>query len=373
MNLDKENEIRQNKLRDAKREKNYRADVIKVFLVMAACLVLLVVVIYGILLLYEKLTSFDGTIKEDGSREVISTEVVYTADQVEQRVTNAVSEAHKAGEDKILNALKNGILEGRTMIDILRDLYPDNLVVASGGQYHFVPINKELKQNTLTRDNLVILENGEYQYVVGNKVMSYKGIDVSSHQGDIDWMQVAEDGVEFAFIRVGFRGYGKEGNLMEDEKFDQNIMGAQEAGIKVGVYMFSQAITEEELQEEVDLVLNKIAPYQLDCPVVFDVEMISGDGRANALSLEDRTNLTLSFCEAIEREGYIAMVYHNTEMGAVKIDIASLENYDKWYASYSDKMFYPYEYKVWQYSEKGTVAGINGNVDMNISIGKIWR
>ena len=125
------------------------------------------------------------------------------------------------------------------------------------------------------------------------QVVSHKGIDVSKHQGNIDWTKVAADGVEFAFIRVGLRGYGTEGKLVEDEYFEQNIKGALQAGIKVGVYFYSQAITDAELLEEANLVLEKIKPYNVELPIVYDVEKVSGGkGRANDLSVEDRTRLT---------------------------------------------------------------------------------
>ena len=161
---------------------------------------------------------------------------------------------------------------------------------------------------------------------------------------------------------------------MEDDKFEDNITGAIAAGIKVGVYFYSQAIDETELREEADLVLEKIAPYQIDCPVVFDVEKVAGDeGRMNNLSVEERTNLTRLFCEIIQDAGYRPMIYYNTEMGALMLGLESLEEYDKWFAAYSDKFYYPYEYKIWQYSQKGTVQGIKGEVDLNISFAPLWE
>jgi GH25 family lysozyme M1 (1,4-beta-N-acetylmuramidase) len=108
------------------------------------------------------------------------------------------------------------------------------------------------------QDNLQILETGEFQYVEDGQVISNKGIDVSLYQGNIDWAKVAGDGVEYVFIRVGYRGYGKEGRLVLDEKFAQNIAGAKAAGLKVGVYFFGQAITVEEAREEANLVLQQM-------------------------------------------------------------------------------------------------------------------
>ena len=299
----------------------------------------------------------------------LSDTTVYSRAELEAQVNGA---REQAAAD-VLNGIRTKLNDGDSIMETLRPLYPEDLIVYSGGQYHFVPINRSLKQHQLDETCLNVLESGEFQYIQDGQVISHKGIDVSKHQGEIDWNLVAQDGVEFAFIRVGNRGYGT-GKLVEDENFEANITGAIAAGIKVGVYFYSQAIDETELREEADLVLQKIAPYQIDCPVVFDVEKVAGDdGRMNKLSVEERTNLTRLFCEIIENAGYRPMIYYNTEMGALMLGLESLEDYDKWFAAYSDTFYYPYEYKIWQYSQQGTVQGIKGAVDLNISFVPLWE
>lgn len=380
-------EEREEKLRKARRNRR-RNSTIKCVLGMLGCMVLLSGAMYGGMTLYEKLSAgkdADGPADiSDGEKgggtdadpdivDVMSGSVVYSQAELDQEVAEAVARAQNEEAVRVLNGIKESLSAGTTTVETLRPYYPDDIVVVSDGRFHFVPVNKNLKLNQLDAANLQILENGEYQYLTDGQVTSHKGIDVSSYQGDIDWNLVAQDGVEFAMIRLGLRGYGKEGNLKEDAKFDANIQGAKAAGIKVGVYFFSQAINDEEVLEEASLVLNKIAPYQLDCPVVFDVERTREDGRMNNISVEERTHLTQLFCQTIENAGYTPMIYHNTQMGALMIDVAALEDYDKWYASYSDQMFYPYEYKIWQYSDKGTVRGISGNVDLNICFEPIWN
>ena len=228
--------------------------------------------------------------------------------------------------------------------------------------------------NDHAEENLTILESGEYQYVENGQVTSHKGIDVSKFQGDIDWEAVAADGVEFAFIRVGNRGYGEAGKLVEDDRFEENIEGALQAGIKVGVYFYTQAVNEEELLEEANLVLEKIAPYKIECPVVYDVEKVSGaSGRMNSLSVEERTNLTLLFCETIEEAGYTPMIYYNMEMATLMLNLEALEGYDKWFAYYNADFYYPYDYKIWQYTHNGKVNGIEGEVDLNICFEPVWE
>lgn len=381
-------EEREEKLKRARKNRR-RNSTIKGVFGMLGCMVLLAAAMYGGMSLYEKLSERGGDVpgndpkqenEGDGQPEgegdtvdVLSGSVVYSQAELDQRVAEAVAVAQGEEADRVLNGIKESLSSGTTTVETLRPYYPDDIVVVSDGKFHFVPINRSLKLNQLDAANLQILENGEYQYLTDGQVTSHKGIDVSSHQGDIDWNLVAQDGVEFAIIRLGYRGYGKEGNLMEDTKFDANIQGAKAAGIKVGVYIFSQAINDEEVLAEANLVLQKIAPYQLDCPVVYDVERTSADGRMNNISVEERTHLTQLFCQTIENAGYTPMIYHNTQMGALMIDIAALEAYDKWYASYSDQMFYPYEYKIWQYSDKGKVQGIGTNVDLNICFEPVWN
>mgnify|MGYP004466151485 FL=1 len=344
------NREREERLRRARKNRR-RTSVIGVGLAMLGCLVFLVAVMYGGMTLYERMTQRDGdagstAVTGDGeagqdSVEAISGAVVYSQAELDEMISQAVTQAQDAEADRILDGIKEALSGGTTTVETLRPYYPDDIVVVSGGRFHFVPINRELKLNQLDVANLNILENGEYQYLTDGQVTSHKGIDVSSHQGDIDWKQVAQDGVEFAIIRLGYRGYGSEGKLVEDTKFEDNIKGASAAGIKVGVYFFSQAITTEELMEEANLVLEKIAPYKIECPVVYDVEKTSKDGRMNNISVEERTQLTALFCQTIQAAGYKPMIYHNTEMGALMIDVAALEDYDKWYACYSDQMFYP--------------------------------
>ncbi|MBR1622859.1 MAG: glycoside hydrolase family 25 protein, partial [Pseudobutyrivibrio sp.] len=236
----------------------------------------------------------------------------------------------------------------------------------ANSKYNFVPINESLAKNSFDIDNLTETETGKYSYVVDEQTVSRFGIDVSSHQGDIDWEAVAADGVEFAFIRAVYRGYGT-GKLVVDEKCIQNIEGAQAAGIDVGVYVFSQAVTQAEVLEEASTVLNLLDGYSLQLPIVFDVEKVNdSQARTNALSVDERTSLTITFLEAVKNAGFEPMIYHNTEMGAMLLDLTQLTEYPKWFAGYNREFYWPYEYNVWQYSESGRVNGINGDVDLDI-------
>ena len=307
---------------------------------------------------------------------------IYTQAELDQKVAEAVARAQAENEQALETALNNQqeeilgeirvqLADGQSALETLRPLYPDDVVLVSGGKYHFVPIQRELAQHGYVQENLQVLENGRFQYLENGQVVSHMGIDVSKYQGKIDWEKVAADGVEFVFLRLGLRGY-ESGKLVEDETFQTNIQGALAHGIKVGVYFFSQAVTEAEAVEEANFVLERIAPYQIDCPVVFDVEKVgSSTARMNQLTPQERTNVTIAFLDTIEAAGYKSMFYHNMETALLLLELERLENYDKWFAYYGEDLYYPYAYGVWQYSEKGSINGISGEVDMNIAF-KMW-
>ena len=313
----------------------------------------------------------DKSIQEESEKEAEAVAVQGEAIS-EEELEKLLEQARKEGADAVLEELAESINQTSSITTALRPLYKDALVVASEGAYHFVPINKDLKMNSYVAENLQILGNGQVEYVEDGKVISHKGIDVSKHQGEIDWAKVAADGVEFAFIRVGNRGYGS-GAIVDDPQFEANIVGAISNGIRVGVYFFSQAITEEEALEEARYVLERVAPYKITCPIVLDVEKVSdSEARMNKISKEQRTANTLTFLKAVEAAGYKTMLYHNMEMAALKMDMTQLEDYEKWFAYYNKELYYPYAYSVWQYSDKGKVDGISGEVDMNISF-TLWE
>ena len=299
-----------------------------------------------------------SAIIEDGS-------VKYSQEEVEE----LVAAARLAGKGELLENMKYKLSEGNTPLSVFKELYPESIVVASQGAYHFVDIVDTIPHNNFSQENMLVNEEtGEVSYTENGEIVSKKGIDVSSHQGEIDWEKVKNDGIEFAFIRAVYRGY-ESGKLVEDEFFLKNLEGAKAAGVPCGVYVFSQAINATEAMEEADMVLDLLNGESLELPIVFDVERVSSSkGRMNALSVEDRTQIVIAFLEEIRSRGYDVMIYHNTEMGALFLDLSKLTDYDKWFAGYTQEMYWPYDYKIWQYSEKGRVDGIKSDVDLNIML-----
>lgn len=192
------------------------------------------------------------------------------------------------------------------------------------------------------------------------------GIDVSKWQGEIDWDLVRDAGIEYAIIRCGYRG-SVTGSLVEDPYFEQNIKGALAAGIKVGIYFFTQAVNEVEAVEEASMVVSLIRDYDIEYPVFIDTEGAGGDGRADSLDVDMRTAVCDAFCRTVQNAGYEAGVYASKNWYNNRLDAAPLEKYVIWLAEYRSVPTYQGYYQMWQYTSRGSVSGIAGNVDLNIS------
>ena len=357
-----------------KRKKN---NTIASILVMTGCLLVLVLVTYVAGILYSWIDSkFQnnandlaaaaeaGSQTEESTQEVVKT---YTQEEVDALIAEAKQQAEDEEENKILSGIRDGLTSGTTMVETLRPYYPNELVVVSNGTFNFVPIRDDLQKNDYVLENLNILEDGEVQYMQDGQVVSHKGIDVSKHQGNIDWTKVAADGVEFAFIRVGLRGYGTEGKLVEDEYFEQNVKGALQAGIKVGVYFYSQAVTEEEAAEEARFVVERLRGTNVSGPIAYDLEFYTADeARTDDLTGEQATQNALAFCDVIRQAGYEPVVYMNLHWAGSMYGMEALAHLPVWLASYGPVPALDRGVTLWQYSESGVVDGVEGPVDLDL-------
>lgn len=213
------------------------------------------------------------------------------------------------------------------------------------------------------------LENGYLIYQ--SDTPCYIGVDVSSHQGEIDWERVADAGIDFAMIRVGYRGY-TVGRIQMDSYFESNIRQALAAGLEVGVYFFSQATNLEEAQEEALQTLAWIEDYPITYPVVFDWERISSaSSRTSDTPDVMVTACAMAFCETIESAGYTAMIYGNPSMVGSELDLSQLSEYAFWLAHYTSgwqPTSFAYHYDMWQYTSYGSVDGISTRVDLNLCL-----
>ncbi len=207
-------------------------------------------------------------------------------------------------------------------------------------------------------------DENNYLKLIGGE--SITGIDVSYHQREIDFEAVKASGVDFVIIRLGYRGYGT-GRIVYDDYALTNLHRASQAGLKIGVYFFSQAITPEEAEEEAYFVLNAIEEYDLQMPIVYDWESVDAeDARTKDMDRETLTKCCKVFAETVKAAGYWPMVYFNRRQAQLHMDISALKEYDFWLAAYTDRMEFPYKIKMWQYTNTGRVPGVQGDVDINV-------
>lgn len=204
---------------------------------------------------------------------------------------------------------------------------------------------------------------GFLTYLPGESRM---GIDVSGFQGEIDWQQVKQAGISFVFIRVGGRGYGEKGTLYYDDAAQSYYEGAKAAGLQVGVYFFSQALSPFEARQEAWFLLDKIHSWELDMPVVFDWEWVSDTARTANMEKTLLTHSTMAFCNTVRSAGFDPMIYFNYSQGQNLLDLEQLRDYGFWLALYDTPETIPYAVDCWQYSCTGTVPGIEGPVDLNV-------
>lgn len=222
-------------------------------------------------------------------------------------------------------------------------------------------------EDSAVADALTDADKTEIKKLQNTTGNSRVGIDVSKWNGEIDWDRVRNAGVEFAIVRAGYRG-SVTGSLVEDPCFAANMKGAAASGVPVGVYFFTQAVNEVEAVEEASVVLQLVKEYSLDYPIFIDTEGAGGNGRADGLDAETRTLVCEAFCRTIENAGYKAGVYGSRNWYNNNLYTDRLDNdYCIWLAEYRSVPLYQGYYQIWQYTSKGKVDGIDGNVDMNIS------
>lgn len=243
-----------------------------------------------------------------------------------------------------------------------------------------IPVSTDISTTTTTTTTTTVMttmaKNGYTFYeettsASGNEEkVEINGIDVSEFQGYIDWKQVKDSGIDFAFIRIGCRTYA-DGGIIYDQRFQENLYSADRAGIKTGVYFFSQALTVEEAIEEADAVIECIEPFNITYPVVFDWEIIYEDyARTDEISIDELADCCIAFCERVKEAGYTPMIYQNTSTLLSKVDLPRIKEYDIWLADYTDdhsEPSYYYDYHIWQYASDGKVPGIATDVDLNVS------
>lgn len=307
----------------------------------------------------DEIKEFEGLVKErttvsvtDGDKSVISTFLV-KSDKKQESQTTAEKETQTASDGKLYDVY--------TLSPVLVKEYGDGWHNIGGNRYYY-----RGSQRVTGWQNI----DGLQYYFDGNgKLSSCTMIDVSTYNGDIDWNAVKAAGVDYAIIRVGYRGYGTA-RLVQDRRFEQNMRCAINAGIRVGAYIVTQAVNTEEAVEEASFIVEKCRGYNVTLPLAIDVEWAGNsyeEGRANSISASTRTDVINAFARTVMNSGYAAMAYANKDWFENKIYSGNLFSSCKiWLAQYRNTEYtYGGRVNMWQYTSKGRVDGINGDVDIS--------
>ncbi|HIY38080.1 MAG TPA: glycoside hydrolase family 25 protein [Candidatus Agathobaculum merdigallinarum] len=239
-------------------------------------------------------------------------------------------------------------------------------VIIYHAQHSIIP--NELGLRNIQVDQTLLQTGGAfyaYENSDDNTTVSV-GIDVSTYQGTIDWQAVKDAGIDYVIVRAAYRGY-ETGKIVPDDLYEQNIRGAADVGLHVGVYLYSQALSEHEAEEEADYLLSLIEGLPVDYPVVYDQEEYTADkARTDGLTGEQATLNALAFCRRVHEAGYIPMIYTNNDWATTMYDMERLDHYPVWYADYTSTPTLPGGFAMWQYTDSGQVPGITGPVDLNL-------
>lgn len=240
------------------------------------------------------------------------------------------------------------------------------LVTNRDGKEEWVLISPYLPKHEYDFTKLVC-QSDFMKYYQDGKLTSYVGVDISKYQDYVDFLKLKKAGIDFVMLRVGARGYGS-GQIVLDEYFADNLKRATDAGLQIGVYFTSQAITEAEAVEEANVVLDNIKDYKITYPVAFDMGFVDNDtARIEGVSRADKTKITKAFLDTIAAAGYKTLLYGNKEWLIKEVDLSKLSAYDVWLSQMGDVPDYPYRFTMWQYADDISVDGIAGYANMNIS------
>ncbi len=290
---------------------------------------------------------------------------IYTDSQIEKIRYGAA----QAERNRLLLEIQSSFESGNSTISMLRNLFPGDLVVMWEGRYYFYPVDRNLQTNPFSETDFAQGEKGGMEYIGEDAGVSVnRGVDVSALNGEINWAKVAEEQIAFAMIRAAVRN--ADGELVQDERFQENMSGAKSVGLRIGCYVDLDADSEKAAEEIADFVLSNLTMSQqeMGAPVAVRVQIPDHTSSLNGQTREEWTQGVRAFCAKIKKAGYEPVIYANTAAFHMLLNMAELEEYDKWIADYGDYLYFPYKFKCWQYSLKGTVNGIEGDVALDLSV-----
>ena len=302
-----------------------------------------------------------------------STKTLYTRSEVEEKESAAKEEGAEEERRDLLMQIQSSMESGGSTASMLRELFSDDIVVVSGGKYYFYPILKGLERNSFQSEDFSLTDDGRLQYSGESKIHLQSGIDVSEKNGDIDWNLVAEDDVAFAMVCAGghttSEKAGEKAAIKEDSRMEDNIEGAAEAGLHVGIYYILGETDEESAEAAAERLVGRLDSCQdkINYPVAVWVNMPQEDETCG-VSKSDWTDCVTAFCDTIEAAGYEPLIYGNLASFVMNLNIDTLESYSKWIANTGAGLYFPYRFSMWQYSTTGTVQGIATEVGLDVSL-----
>ncbi len=322
--------------------------------------------------LLSKIQTNDAQSQEDLTQEYELGESKLTSDQLdfwnmykeETPVSDnsaARSELYEKNAQKLLEEEQKKLEE-----EDLSDGGTKTMVVRPDGTEQWIMINAYLNKNSYEEAGFVY-EEPVMKYFENGEKASYLGVDIRKGNGNVDFASLKRQGIDFVMVRLGYRGY-ESGVISLDEEYFDYIQEADKAGLHVGVYFESQAVTPEEALEEAEFVITNLIEMRITYPVVFDLGLVANDtSRIDMIPKTQLTEITNTFCNRIKEAGYIPMVYGNKYWLLRRIDLTMLGDYDIWLSQVGEKPDYPYEFSMWQYRSGVSVNGISGDANMNIS------
>lgn len=288
-----------------------------------------------------------------------------TADELAQGVTSVYDVTEKEN-------VKDGEITGKEEETKEEEEEEEEELITSiqvkhaDGTKEWVDVNSEIARHHYKFSNLTY-KKPVMSYYEDDKLLSRCGVDISAKLGDVDFKKLKNAGCNFVMIKVGARGYSS-GRIVLDANYEDNIRAAKNAGLDIGVYFCSQAVTKAEARDEADEIIDAISGFDIKYPVVFVMENVEDDvSRIEALDITDRTQIARTFLNRVENSGYKPMIYGDKEWLLTMVDMEQLQDFDVWYAQDGDTPEYPYEFSMWQYDSDATIKGIDGDAAMIIS------
>lgn len=297
------------------------------------------------------------------------TKSLYTQEELDAQTENARIIAQETGERDIKTTIQSALASGRTTLSMLRQLFPEDVVVANEGRYYFYPVADDLPQNTFSEGDYALNQDGLLTYKGDDPgVILTQGIQVSAESGDIDWDAVAGDHVSFAFVYVG--GRDDDGELTEDEAFRENIVGARKAGLSVGVYYSLTAVSTTQAQEDAEWLVDLLEPYadDIDAGAAILIHTPSAGERTMNISRTIWTDNLLIVGNTLRLAGYQPMLFGNLTSIMMQVEPSAIASLDLWVSNVGEDLYFPYAFRMWRYSADAVVAGIEEPVSRSVMV-----